>query len=44
VRAQRLRVVVNEFDGLGSAPEALASVFDRGSSRIGRRLVRISAG
>ena len=44
VRAQRLRVVVNEFDGLGSAPEALASVFDRGSPHIGRRVVRISAG
>jgi len=44
VRAQRLRVVVNEFDGLGSAPVALAPVFDRGSSRIGRRFVPISAG
>jgi len=41
VQAQRLRVVVNEFDGLDRAPEALASVFDRGSPHIGRRVVRI---
>jgi NADPH-dependent curcumin reductase CurA len=44
VRARRLRVVVNEFDGLDRAPEALASVFDRGSPHIGRRVVRIAAG
>jgi NADPH-dependent curcumin reductase CurA len=44
LRAQRLRVVVNEFDGLDRAPEALASVFDRGSPQIGKRVVRISAG
>ena len=31
VRAGRLRVVVSEFDGLDRAPEALATVFDRGS-------------
>lgn len=44
LRAQRLRVVVSEFAGLDRAPEALATVFDRGSPYIGRRVVRISEG
>jgi hypothetical protein len=35
-------VVVSEFQGLERAPEALATVFDRGSPYIGRRVVRIS--
>jgi hypothetical protein len=34
--------VVSEFDGLDRAPEALASVFERGSPHIGRRVVRIA--
>jgi len=34
--------VVSEFEGLERAPEALATVFDRGSLHIGRRVVRIS--
>jgi hypothetical protein len=38
----QLRAVVSEFDGLGRAPEALATVFDRGSPHIGRRVVRIA--
>ncbi len=42
LRAKRLRVVVSEFQGLERAPEALASVFDRGSPHIGSRVVRIS--
>jgi NADPH-dependent curcumin reductase CurA len=42
VRSRRLRVVVSEFDGLDQAPEALASVFKRGSPQLGRRVVRIS--
>lgn len=42
VRAKKLQVVVNEFKGLERAPEALASVFDRGSPHIGRRVVRIA--
>jgi NADPH-dependent curcumin reductase CurA len=41
---KRLRAVVNEFDGLDHAPEALATVFDRGSPYIGRRVVRIAQG
>jgi NADPH-dependent curcumin reductase CurA len=41
---KRLRAVVNEFDGLDRAPEALATVFDRGSPYIGRRVVRIAEG
>jgi NADPH-dependent curcumin reductase CurA len=44
LRARRLRAVVSEFDGLERAPEALATVFDRGSPHIGRRVVRISQG
>jgi hypothetical protein len=39
-----LRVVVSEFQGLERAPGALATVFDRGSPYIGRRVVRISEG
>jgi len=42
LRAKRLRVVVSEFEGLEKAPEALATVFDRGSPYIGSRVVRIS--
>ena len=38
----RLKAVVSEFDGLNRAPEALASVFERGSPHIGRRVVRIA--
>jgi NADPH-dependent curcumin reductase CurA len=44
LRAKRLRAVVSEFKGLERAPEALATVFDRGSPYIGRRVVRISEG
>jgi hypothetical protein len=44
LRAKRLRAVVSEFTGLEQAPEALATVFDRGSPYIGRRVVRISGG
>ena len=44
LRAKQLRVVVSEFQGLERAPEALATVFDRGSPYIGRRVVRISEG
>ena len=44
LRAKRLRVVVSEFEGLEKAPEALATVFDRGSPYIGSRVVRISEG
>jgi NADPH-dependent curcumin reductase CurA len=43
-RAKQLRVVVSEFQGLERAPETLATVFDRGSPSIGRRVVRISEG
>ena len=42
LRAKRLRAVVSEFEGLERAPEALATVFDRGSRYIGRRVVRIA--
>jgi NADPH-dependent curcumin reductase CurA len=42
LREKRLHVVVSEFDGLDHAPEALATVFERGSPYIGRRVVRIS--
>jgi len=44
LRAKRLRVVVSEFEGLERAPDALATVFDRGSPYIGRRVVRTSEG
>jgi NADPH-dependent curcumin reductase CurA len=44
LRANRLRAVVSEFNGLERAPEALATVFDRGSPYIGKRVVRISDG
>jgi NADPH-dependent curcumin reductase CurA len=42
LHAERLRAVVSEFEGLGSAPEALATVFDRGSPYLGKRVVRIA--
>ena len=38
----QLRVIVSEFAGLERAPDALATVFDRGSPYIGRRVVRIA--
>jgi len=44
LRAKQPRVVVSEFQGLERAPEALATVFDRGSPYIGRRVVRIWEG
>ena len=44
IREQKLRVVISEFDGLHSAPDALATVFERGSRYIGRRVVRIAPG
>ncbi|HEX4018782.1 MAG TPA: NADP-dependent oxidoreductase [Frankiaceae bacterium] len=44
IRSQQLKVITNEFEGLRSAPSALATVFERGSARIGRRVVRIAAG
>lgn len=43
-RAKLLRVVVSEFEGPDRAPQALATVFDRGSPYIGRRVVRVSEG
>jgi NADPH-dependent curcumin reductase len=44
IRAKKLQVVISEFDGLRRAPEALATVFQRGSPYIGRRVVRIAPG
>jgi NADPH-dependent curcumin reductase CurA len=44
LRAKKVRAVISEFEGLERAPEALATVFDRGSPYIGRRTVRISEG
>ncbi len=44
IRSNQLKVITNEFDGLRSAPAALATVFQRGSSHIGRRVVRIAPG
>ena len=44
IREQKVRVVISEFDGLRSAPDALATVFERGSRYIGRRVVRIAPG
>jgi NADPH-dependent curcumin reductase len=44
LRAKQLRAVVSEFKGLERAPQALETVFDRGSPYIGRRVVRISEG
>jgi NADPH-dependent curcumin reductase CurA len=44
LRAGRVRAVVSEFEGLERAPEALATVFDRGSPHIGKRVVRIAEG
>jgi hypothetical protein len=40
LRTKQLRVVVSEFEGLERAPEALTTVFDRGSPYIGSRVVR----
>lgn len=44
IRARQLHVVISEFEGLRRAPEALATVFERGSRYIGRRVVRIAQG
>lgn len=44
LRAKQVRAIVSEFEGLERAPEALSTVFDRGSPYIGRRAVRISEG
>lgn len=44
IRTKQLKVITNEFDGLRRAPEALATVFERGSPHIGRRVVRIAPG
>jgi NADPH-dependent curcumin reductase CurA len=44
VRDKKLRVVVSEFTGLERAPEALATVFERGSPYLGKRVVRIAEG
>jgi hypothetical protein len=43
VHAGTLRPVVSEFSGLAKAPEALASLFERGSPHLGRRVIRIGA-
>ena len=42
LREKRLRAVVSVFEGLEHAPEALATVFDRGSPHVGRRAVKIA--
>jgi NADPH-dependent curcumin reductase CurA len=44
LRAGHLHAVISEFAGLERAPEALATVFEQGSSYIGKRVVRISDG
>jgi hypothetical protein len=44
LHANKVRAVISEFEGLGRAPEALGTVFERGSPYIGRRAVRIAAG
>jgi NADPH-dependent curcumin reductase CurA len=44
LRTGRVRAVVSEFAGLDRAPEALASVFERASPYIGKRVVRIAEG
>jgi NADPH-dependent curcumin reductase CurA len=42
LRTGKIRAVVTEFSGLDSAPKALATLFDRGSSALGKRVVRIT--
>jgi hypothetical protein len=42
LRAGKVHAVVSEFSGLAKAPEALASLFERGSPHLGRRVVRIA--
>ncbi|MYS20248.1 MULTISPECIES: MDR family NADP-dependent oxidoreductase [unclassified Streptomyces] len=42
LEAGQLTTVVSEFEGLGSAPEAFASVFRQGSPYLGKRVVRIA--
>jgi len=44
LRSGKIRAVVTEFHGLDSAPKALATLFDRGSSDLGKRVVRITDG
>jgi NADPH-dependent curcumin reductase CurA len=44
LHAGKIRAVVSEFRGLDSAPRALATVFERGSPHIGKRIVRITDG
>ncbi|GAA4266030.1 NADP-dependent oxidoreductase [Frondihabitans peucedani] len=41
IRNGSIKTVVTEYDGLGSAPEALAAVFRSGSGDVGKRIVRI---
>jgi NADPH-dependent curcumin reductase CurA len=43
LRSGQVQAVISEFSGLDRAPEALATVFDRGSPHIGRRVVRIAS-
>jgi NADPH-dependent curcumin reductase CurA len=40
----KLRQIVTEFSGLERAPEVLASLFERGTSYLGRRVIRIAPG
>jgi len=42
VRSAKVRLVISEFEGLAQAPKALASLFERGTSYLGRRVVRIA--
>ena len=42
LRSGTITNVVTEFDGLKAAPEALASVFERGTTHVGKRVVRIA--
>jgi NADPH-dependent curcumin reductase CurA len=42
LHAGQVRAEVSEFDGLSAAPGALAEVFTRGTSHLGKRVVRIA--
>ncbi len=42
VKAGSVSLVISEFEGLERAPDALASLFERGTSYLGRRVVRIA--
>lgn len=44
LQAAKIRAVVTEFAGLDSASKALATLFDRGSRYVGKRVVRITDG